>query len=238
MEMQHNIEEYLSTGQAAKLLGLTISTVQKMTEEGVLSAYVTPGGHRRILSSSFNQFCYKRKLKEPKSQTEKHLVCIMHSQSSTSPELDTISKFPNVKVIANPLELLGLQQSTVTLFMDARLPWLDETVFQPNTQYESKAQFFLYNSEALPSTSALKSNSNLTTIEGDINRHLIFGYLLQNTHASIGESALRLTKESYTERPKFSRESSNSAKKALSIKGNRINNPAKPAVKVTGKPTA
>ena len=55
MEMQ-NIEEYLSTGQAAKLLGLTIATVQKMTENGVLSAYVTPGGHRRILYSSFNHF--------------------------------------------------------------------------------------------------------------------------------------------------------------------------------------
>lgn len=238
MEMQNNTEEYLSTGQAAKLLGLTISTVQKMTEKGVLSAYVTPGGHRRILYSSFNQFFYKRRLKEPQAATEKHLVCIMHNQSNASSELATISEYPNVKVIYNPLELLGLQRSTVTLFMDARLPWLDETIFQTNTEFGNKAQFFLYNSEVLPDTSALKCNPNLTAIDGDINRHLIFGYILKNTHSPMVESALGLAKDSYLERPKFSNASSNRAKKALSIKGKRINNPARPAVNVTGNPTA
>jgi excisionase family DNA binding protein len=238
MEMQENIEEYLSTGQAAKLLGLTIATVQKMTKNGVLDAYVTPGGHRRILHSSFNQFCYWNSLKEAQSTTEKHLVCIMHNQSNASSELATISEFPNVKVICSPLELLGLQPSNVTLFMDARLPWLDETIFQSTTELWSKPQLYLYNSETLPTTSSLKFNPNLTAIEGDINRHLIFGYLLKNTPSPIVESTVGLTKENYTDRPNFSIERSKRTKKALSMNGKRINKPAKPAVNVTGKPTA
>ncbi len=237
MEMQ-NIEEYLSTGQAAKLLGLTIATVQKMTENGVLSAYVTPGGHRRILSSSFNHFCHKNSLNETQSSAEKHLVCIMHNPSSASSELATIAGFPNVKVICTPLELLGLQRTNVTLFMDARLPWLDETIFKTTTEFGNKTQLYLYNSEALPTTSPLKFNPNLTAIEGDINRHLIFGYLLKNTPLSTAESSLVANQEGYTDRLKFLSASSKRAKKALSMNGKRISKPAKPAVKVTGKPTA
>jgi excisionase family DNA binding protein len=238
MQIQNNIEEYLSTGQAAKLLGLTIATIQKMTENGILSAYMTPGGHRRILYSSFNHYCDANSLKETQSTTNKHLVCIMHNPTSVSSEITSISEFPNVKVICTPLELLGLQRSNISLFMDARLPWLDETIFQTTTELVSEAHIYLYNSEALPTNSTLKSNPNWTVIEGDINRHLIFGYLLINKHSPTVSSSLEILKEHYLDRPKFSSASSNRLKKALSMNGKRINKPAKPAVNVTGKPTA
>jgi excisionase family DNA binding protein len=176
---QLNSEEFLSTGQAAKMLGLTISTVQKMTETGVLSSYTTPGGHRRILSSSFNEFCDKLSLKETKYTKENSLVFIMHHQAITNNEIATIAEFPNVKVICSPLDLLGLQRSNITVFMDARLPWIDEKIFQTNTELGNKTQVYLYNSEALPSTSSIKIHPNVTAIEGDINRDLIFGFLLK-----------------------------------------------------------
>lgn len=238
MQIQNNIEEYLSTGQAAKLLGLTIATVQKMTENGILSAYITPGGHRRILYSSFNQFCDTHSLMDAQSTIDKHLVYIMHNPSSMSSEISSISEFPNVKVISTPLELLGLQRSNVTLFMDARLPWLDETIFKNTTDLGSEAHIYLYNSEALPATSPLKSNPNWIAIEGDINRQLIIGYLLKNKHSPSAGSSLGIMKEHYLDRPKFSSASSNRLKKALSMNGKRTNKPAKPAVNVTGKPTA
>lgn len=40
--------ETLTTRQAAELLGMSITSVQKMVEAGELEAWVTPGGHRRI----------------------------------------------------------------------------------------------------------------------------------------------------------------------------------------------
>lgn len=43
---------YYSTSQAAKLLGLSLGTVQQMVEDGVLEAWKTSGGHRRILRES------------------------------------------------------------------------------------------------------------------------------------------------------------------------------------------
>lgn len=45
-------DPYCSTSQAAKMLGVSLGTVQNMVEEGVLDAWKTSGGHRRIKRDS------------------------------------------------------------------------------------------------------------------------------------------------------------------------------------------
>lgn len=45
-------DEFLSTSEAARLLGISVGTVQQMVESGTLTAWKTAGGHRRIYSSS------------------------------------------------------------------------------------------------------------------------------------------------------------------------------------------
>jgi excisionase family DNA binding protein len=53
--------EYLSTRQSAKILQVSLGTVQKMVELGELVAWKTRGGHRRILASSLEQQLLRRK---------------------------------------------------------------------------------------------------------------------------------------------------------------------------------
>jgi len=53
--------EYLSTRQSAKVLQVSLGTVQKMVELGELIAWKTRGGHRRILASSLDQQLQRRK---------------------------------------------------------------------------------------------------------------------------------------------------------------------------------
>lgn len=53
-------EPYCSTSQAAKLLGVSLGTVQNMVEEGVLDAWKTSGGHRRIKRESVMALLAKR----------------------------------------------------------------------------------------------------------------------------------------------------------------------------------
>jgi len=45
-------QEFISTAQAAKQLGLSLGAVQQMVESGTLEAWKTAGGHRRIRQSS------------------------------------------------------------------------------------------------------------------------------------------------------------------------------------------
>lgn len=45
-------QEFISTAQAAKQLGLSLGAVQQMVESGTLEAWKTAGGHRRIRQAS------------------------------------------------------------------------------------------------------------------------------------------------------------------------------------------
>jgi excisionase family DNA binding protein len=51
---------YFSTQEAANQLGVSLRTVQLWVESGVLVAWKTPGGHRRILRSSVQQVISER----------------------------------------------------------------------------------------------------------------------------------------------------------------------------------
>ncbi len=42
------LEPLMTTGQIAKVLGVSIRTVTKWMAKGQLQGFVTPGGHRRI----------------------------------------------------------------------------------------------------------------------------------------------------------------------------------------------
>jgi excisionase family DNA binding protein len=53
-------QQYCSTTQASKLLGVSLGTVQQMVEEGVLDAWKTSGGHRRILLESLQAYLSRR----------------------------------------------------------------------------------------------------------------------------------------------------------------------------------
>ncbi len=52
-------EDYCGTSYAAKLLGLSVATVQSLVEKGEIEAWKTLGGHRRIALKSINAYLAK-----------------------------------------------------------------------------------------------------------------------------------------------------------------------------------
>ena len=44
--------EYLSAGQAARILGVSTDTIGRYLEAGVIEGHRTPGGHARLLRAS------------------------------------------------------------------------------------------------------------------------------------------------------------------------------------------
>ena len=61
-------ESYCGTTYAARLLGLSVGTIQSLVEKNELQAWKTQGGHRRILMSSIRD--YQRKHNMPILATE------------------------------------------------------------------------------------------------------------------------------------------------------------------------
>jgi excisionase family DNA binding protein len=53
-------EEFCTTREAAKMLGLSMSTVQEMVETGVLGGWKTKGGHRRVSIQSVREQLHGR----------------------------------------------------------------------------------------------------------------------------------------------------------------------------------
>lgn len=52
--------EYCSTSEAAQMLGVSLGTVQQMVENGLLEAWKTAGGHRRIRIGSVEDYLRRR----------------------------------------------------------------------------------------------------------------------------------------------------------------------------------
>lgn len=55
--------DYCRTAYAAKILGMSVGSIQVLVEKNELKAWKTPGGHRRISMLSINEYLIKQNLK-------------------------------------------------------------------------------------------------------------------------------------------------------------------------------
>jgi excisionase family DNA binding protein len=70
-------QPYVSTREAADLLGISLRSAQLWVENGVLVAWKTPGGHRRILLSSVQQVLAERQKVEKPGKSEAKLRVVL-----------------------------------------------------------------------------------------------------------------------------------------------------------------
>lgn len=186
MKTPQSANQYVSTSQAAKMLGLSVGTVQRMVQKGVFTAFVTQGGHRRILSSSLNDYFKAQGFDRPPNSPATALVCILHDSAHMTEPLITLGHWEHVQLITHPLELMGVDQNMGVFFIDARIPWLHTEPLQQHLQSPrmENAQIVIYNSQQLPHDSPLPTNAQIRLFEQDISTDLVYGYLLcaQHTH--------------------------------------------------------
>ena len=64
--------DYVTTRQAAKLCDVSIFSIQRWFDQGLLKGSTLPGGHRRIALSSINEFMRKHNI-IPSTGGEAHL---------------------------------------------------------------------------------------------------------------------------------------------------------------------
>lgn len=179
MKNNQTVTSYLSTTQAAQRLGLSVGTIQRMVEAGVLQAYTTQGGHRRILSSSLNHYC-RGTAGAPEGPG---LLCVLASNAEAAP-LASLGQIPGLQLITNPLELAGIHSKVDVLFMDARIPWLPWEDLHIADSLGTEAHCIIYNSVHLPEHSRTGLQSQASLYPGDVSSELIQGYLLGHASAT------------------------------------------------------
>lgn len=69
-------KEFYSTIEAAKLLGVSVRTVQLWVENGSLEAWKTAGGHRRIAARSVDDYMVKNQTSAPKDSNKLRVLVV------------------------------------------------------------------------------------------------------------------------------------------------------------------
>ncbi|MBU3577461.1 excisionase family DNA-binding protein [Polynucleobacter sp. UK-Kesae-W10] len=124
--------EYLSTRQSAKVLQVSLGTVQKMVELGELIAWKTRGGHRRILASSLEQQLQRRKRAMRQKTTQNCIAMGIFRRSENSEELlQAIQDWQlkvDMEVAVDSLEGLMKTVSIAPdlIFLDALIPPVEQ----------------------------------------------------------------------------------------------------------------
>jgi excisionase family DNA binding protein len=184
MKATQNNQNYISTSQAARMLGLSVGTVQRMVENGAFKAFITHGGHRRILSSSLHDYCQQHGLSPnlPARMEKRPQVCILHDVEHMSPAIQRLGELSCVTVMTHPLDLMDIGQDLAVLFVDARIAWLQASPVHLQNARLQDAHIVLYNSDGLPSNSPFLEARHLQLFPGDISTDLVEGYLLSLRH--------------------------------------------------------
>ena len=124
--------EYLSTRQSAKILQVSLGTVQKMVELGELVAWKTRGGHRRILASSLEQQLQRRK-RAMRQKTSQNCVAmgIFRRSENSQDLLESIQDWQlkvEMEVSIDSLEGLikAVSIAPDLIFLDALIPPVEQ----------------------------------------------------------------------------------------------------------------
>jgi excisionase family DNA binding protein len=122
----------LTTIEAARILGVAVSSVSKWIDEGKLTAGRTPGGHRRIEREDLVWFLQRQKLRiPPELQNSPPRVLVVDDEPPFAQwlEEEIRDRYPDFEVILahdgySAGEIVGLVKPEV-IVLDLHIPGMD-----------------------------------------------------------------------------------------------------------------
>ena len=122
-----------TTLEVARLLGMSVRSVQLMVDRGELAAWKTAGGHRRIARASVDQWRRSRNLAKPApGGTSRHPSMLLIDDSIHCQKLVSLlirQRFPNIELHVADDGIAGLalygQLRPQILIVDILLPGID-----------------------------------------------------------------------------------------------------------------
>lgn len=173
---------YVSTNYVADMLGLSTGTIQKLVDNGHLSAYRTAGGHRRILLDSAIKYSQKNNIPifsvdvEEICRGEVVAICVLFSEKNISPNLSDIVEDGTFQIFSNPLKLNRTVDKITHIFIDARVEWINWFEMEI---LSSNIKYLIYNGRILSNPSIREQMERVAIlIDADISIELLRGYRL------------------------------------------------------------
>jgi excisionase family DNA binding protein len=180
-------KEFFTTAEAARMLGLSIGSVQKQVDSGELQAMRTHGGHRRIAAQSLVDFM---KTHGYVPTVKSHAIGIFHHGHDFDPKIQQADAGTTICLMSHPMELLDMNSAVDTLFIDARSTWLQSTPMSMLESLCQKHQVFIYNANTLMSSSKWRDLPGATMISRAITHRFIEGFCLARQGGSKSQKSL------------------------------------------------
>ncbi|MEM7705881.1 MAG: response regulator [Pseudomonadota bacterium] len=124
-------QRVVGTKEAARRLGVSVRTIQLWVEDGLLSAWKTPGGHRRIEESSLEQLLESRQSDGPAASPSECDVLIVEDdqtmQAYYQALIDILGSNARVRFAENGFEgLVAIGRFNPALvIVDVDMPGMD-----------------------------------------------------------------------------------------------------------------
>ncbi len=172
-------QQYVSTSKAARILNLSLGTVQRMVDRGMLESFTTEGRHRRILFRSLADYCRDHGIEiDPQWRSPLQGVCVIHSAEHPLRGRRQLEKVPGVHFCSNPLDLLFANRSPELLFLDARLGWMDWMRLAQSVHVQQGSRLVIYNAEHLSAEVQQALAASARFFNMDLSADLLHGFLL------------------------------------------------------------
>jgi len=172
-------DNLVGTTKAARMLNLSVGTVQNLVKSGTLPAFVTNGGHRRIPYGSIVEYINSN---FPKSKNNSNTVTstlknfdlyVMHDGSGLDNGA-SISPGDEITITSDPIELAAMTAKEKYIFIDARVRWIEWPHL--NKFNEQSIHCIIYNSELLNSDALVSLNESIVFLKGNISYDFLKGF--------------------------------------------------------------
>lgn len=172
MQLSNN---FCTTAEASRLLGLSVGAVRNMVAMGKLKAHRTHGGHRRISRKSLNECMVVNSCAKASGQIK--YIAVFHHGDDMRPIFAHEQDGCIVRMMHHPLDILSLHSDCDLLLIDARLDWFKGVAIHLCTRLVGRFKVFIYNSQNLSKDVIALSHTNLRFIEGGVDSSWLFGFL-------------------------------------------------------------
>lgn len=187
MDTLENTPSYVGTSYAAKMLGVSVGTIQKLVDAGRLSAHTTQGKHRRIHMDSLIQYCadYAIPIPVKPSENQAHLAIAL---LQNDPLLNHHLHNSSIHWIFSPFDLMGLNKGVRFLLLDARLSWLSWRDVGHYSIHKLARKIIVCSAHACPASIRKDLANQLMFVDQDLSNELINGFCLGLETSSMANS--------------------------------------------------